>query len=120
MHVEKNHVENSEDTTSKVKEFKCMECDFMNESEIGIDLHMTEDHGLECEFCDFKTTTLDDMRNHRTDIHAVRCNFCNETFIGNNKLENHMCRIKVSNPEYWDLYMKDWYGLVALLCFQES
>ena len=100
---------NCEDTTSKVKQYKCVECDFLNASEVSLDLRMTEEHGFDCEMCDFRTTSEENMKNHRTDKHAVRCNFCGETFIGTNKLKNHMCKIKISNPEYWDLYMKDWY-----------
>ena len=39
----------------------------------------------------------------------MECDKCNEIFAGIKKLKDHICRVHVTNPQYIDLYMKNWY-----------
>ena len=73
---------------------------------------MEEMHkAIECEFdiCDFSTTKTENLKTHIKDNHTFKCKHCDVTFLGERKLEKHTCRIKISNPEYFDMYMKNWY-----------
>ena len=110
------HVRNDnglyDDTTSKVKQFKCKEYDFVIDIEIHMELHKEENHKavmFECEMCDYRTSLEENLQKHEVDEHAIQCNFCEETFYKQSKLEKHICRVKIPNPEYWDMYMKNWY-----------
>ena len=66
--------------------FQCAECDFSDEKESELKLHIDEQHSHHCQHCDV-------------------------TFVGVNKLEKHICRIQVSNPssDQFGLYTKNWY-----------
>ena len=43
------------------------------------------------------------------ETHEVKCEACSETFAGSKKLKNHMCKVQIEDPEYFDIYMKNWY-----------
>ena len=49
------------------------------------------------------------MKKHKLGVHGVVCEFCKLTFISEKKLSTHMCRKHVQNPDYMDLYVKNWF-----------
>ena len=79
--------ESFQDTTSMRNYVTCDHCEFVDENEASMRLHMKETHEV------------------------VKCETCNETFGGSNKLKNHMCRIPIEDPEYFDMYMRNWYRI---------
>ena len=103
---------NCKNCENDVKQFKCKECDFVIDIEIHMELHKEKTHKavmFVCEMCDYRTSLEENLQKHEVDEHAVECNFCEETFYKQSKLEKHICRVKIPNPEYWDMYMKNWY-----------
>ena len=67
-------------------------------------------------FCG-KTTSLDiqkdlkqyENRSDSSTTSTIKCDYWDEMFVGETKLDQHTCRIRVSDPEYFDMYMKNWY-----------
>ena len=97
-------------TTSTVNQYRCKECDFLSESVEYLDLHLLKEHTPSvCDKCDFKAASGKILQTHIVEKHTIKCDFCDETFAGETKLDQHTCRIKVSDPEYFDMYMKNWY-----------
>ena len=46
---------------------------------------------------------------HMKETHRVKCETCDEIFAGIKKLRSHLCRVQIKDPEYFDIYMKNWY-----------
>ena len=42
-------------------------------------------------------------------MHEVECTSCKCTFRSEAKLQDHMCRLHITNPSYKTMYMKDWF-----------
>ena len=98
----------NEETTSIKSKFKCESCDFSGNSLGELKLHTANVHSFTCDLCDFETPDEKEIQPHRLETHTVVCEHCSETFIGQRKLEKHTCKIHIQNPEYGDLYMKNW------------
>ena len=64
---------------------------------------------LPCVFCDFETKTAEALKQHKIQIHGVKCEFCEQTYISDHKLRTHMCRKHIPNPDYMDMYVKNWF-----------
>ena len=114
-HTENDHLQTDKDetdSTSKINQHKCKECEFTGDSEESMKMHMIEKHvvlSFKCDLCDFESSCEEDIQIHKIGKHEVKCEHCEEWFMGENKLEKHMCRICIENPDYMDLYMKNWY-----------
>ena len=114
VHGEVNHETTSlnyEEATSSRNYLKCDECDYTGDAE-NLNEHSLQVHSVRdicCEFCDFRTITLDEMNNHKKEKHGVICECCGLTYIGEQKLRTHMCRKHVPNPDYMDMYVKNWF-----------
>ena len=72
--------------------------------------------GFECDECGLVIKTTEDLKIHMEKDHVVKCEHCDENFAGISKLQKHMCRIHVNNPNIFDLYMKNWF--VRNECFR--
>ena len=98
-------------STSTVNQFRCnKECDFFSESVEYLDLHVSREHtATVCDMCDFKAASGKCLQTHIIDKHTIKCDYCDEMLVGETKLDQHTCRIRVSDPEYFDMYMKNWY-----------
>ena len=104
--TDRENKESSEVSTSRIKE--CDQCEYKADVN-SMDMHVIEMHEFSCELCDYKTKTEDGLTDHTKDYHEVACEQCGERFIGLGKLRRHFCRKHVSNPEYLDMYVKNWF-----------
>ena len=60
-----------------------------------------------CDECDFTTESEKGVKIHMGRMHEVICDSCSEKFAGKAKLLNHMCRLHIENPDFEQLYMKN-------------
>ena len=107
------------DSTSKINAMSCKECDEMFKSESDLKAHLRIYHVFKetatvikcvaCDQCEYKDDDKLNLKQHMKEYHEVQCDECNETFAGLRKLKNHMCRVNLKDPEYLDLYLKNWY-----------
>ena len=65
---------------------------------------------FQCEECEFSSTTETDLKIHIEKSHQHTCTHCHCSFVGEMKLNTHMCRIHIKNPySEKGYYTKDWY-----------
>ena len=66
---------------------------------------------LHCEECDFSSATEIELKCHMGDQHEHHCPYCDCKFVGEKKLEKHLCRVYVTNPcsEQFGFFTKDWF-----------
>ena len=96
---------------------KCGTCDYESDDETDFQNHMSSNHineelqifEIKCDICDIKEKTEEAMASHNLKVHGLHCEYCGETYIGEKKFRTHTCRKHVPNPDYMDLYMKNWY-----------
>ena len=96
----------SEATSSKTLP-KCDDCDFRSDVK-KMKVHRLEMHDFPCDFCDYEAKHSAEMKSHKIEMHGVICEFCDLTFISDQKFETHMCRKHIKNPDYMDMYVKNW------------
>ena len=64
---------------------------------------------FECDQCEHKDEDEQRLKQHIKQYHEIKCDKCSETFPGLRKINNHMCRVQLKDPEYLDLhYEKCW------------
>ena len=61
-----------------------------------------------CGLGDFKSKHKGEVQDHEVEHHQIKCDHCENTFIGQVKLEKHMYRKHVPNPDDMDMYVKNW------------
>ena len=86
----------------------CDDCEFQGDVS-KMKVHRFEMHDFPCDFCEFVAQHPEDMRKHKLGAHGAVCEFCELTCISEKKLSTHMCRKHVQNPDYMDLYVKNWF-----------
>ena len=62
-----------------------------------------------CDTCDFITSNEKGLKIHTGKMHEVECTSCKCTFRSEAKLQDHICRLHITNPSYKTMYMKDWF-----------
>ena len=67
------------------------------------------DHILKCDECAYSSETEIALKKHMKTEHEVQCTSCSNSFAGNKKLKNHICKVHVENPTYKEYYMKEWF-----------
>ena len=67
------------------------------------------DHILKCDECAYSSETEIALKKHMKTEHEVQCTSCRNSFAGNKKLKNHICKVHVENPTYKEYYMKEWF-----------
>ena len=115
-------------TFEATKSFKnsttCGYCDNKSENETSLKMHDKNDHfqpeeikastssrsnKFKCDECELLYDDEQSMRLHVKKTHEIKCETCNEIFAGQKKLKNHMCRVHLKEPDYLDIYMRNWY-----------
>ena len=87
---------------------KCWKCDYESDEESDIKTHIESAHKFRCDLCDFQADLKDDLETHELFEHNNPCPECINTFRTPDKLEHHICKLEVTNPEYGSLYTKNW------------
>ena len=101
------HIDESMPSTSK-----CGTCDYKSDDETDLHIHMTSNHlitKIKCDFCELEEKTEEELNAQKLSVHGIKCEHCGETYIGEKKFKTHTCRKHVPNPDYMDLYMKNWF-----------
>ena len=108
---------NELDTFQAANVIDCENCDDKKET-VSLDEIMTESElckettsvrHVTCDQCEFIVDNEECLRLHMKETHEVKCETCDEIFAGLKKLRSHMCRVQIKDPEYFDIYMKNWY-----------
>ena len=106
------HIETSNEVSTSSKGVqKYDKCNFTG-NEKNIEIHVNEVHAIvkfNCDVCDFNAKSEEVLKNHRMEHNEVTCEHCGESFIGSEKLGRHLCRKFVPDPEYIDMYVKNWF-----------
>ena len=87
---------------------KCGKCDYESDEESDIKTHIESAHKFRCDLCDFQADLKDDLETHELFEHNNPCPECINTFRTPDKLEQHICKLEVTNPENGPLYTKNW------------
>ena len=91
--------------------FECKECTERFETDGDLDAHKKTMHTdcYACEECNHSAKSKADLKLHNETLHGKFCSDCKCNFAGERKLQEHVCRIHVSNPTSGTLYTKDWF-----------
>ena len=61
-----------------------------------------------CSVCDFKCSNSSILTEHDKNNHAHKCDVCDLVVKSKEKLNIHICRVTINNPEHKNLYLKNW------------
>ena len=93
---------------SKVTKISCENC----ERNFGTTKDLTDPNDIpstsKCGLCEYESENENDMNIHVKTEHDLLCKVCDLTFETVRKLNMHMCRVNVLNPEYGEFYTKNW------------
>ena len=93
---------------SRVTKISCDNC----ESNFGTTKDLTDPNDIpstsKCVSCEYKSENENDINIHVKTEHDLLCKVCDLTFETVRKLNMHMCRVNVLNPEYGEFYTKNW------------
>ena len=118
IHAPIHHEDENEPSTSK-----CTKCDFESDTESDLEVHSNSNHVLVCNLCQYKTISSSEMENHELNEHSFSCTECLNTFKTPDKLDDHTCKLEVTNPSLGSFYTRSWVngnGCNAVFCNKKS
>ena len=92
-HAISEHVDEVMPSTSK-----CGKCDYESDEESDIKTHIESAHKFRCDLCDFQADFNGDLDTHKLFEHNNPCSECINTFRTPDKLEQHICKLEITNP----------------------
>ena len=87
----KSHTYKSQN--SENSKFKCVECDFIGQSEWTMQIHYGKDHNngnIECGLCDYKVKDLECLEIHLTTCEIYECANCEKGFRRISEIKKHI------------------------------
>ena len=102
-HDESNHSDENAPTTSK-----CGTCEYQSDGEEDLRVHLNTHLKHSCDKCDYETDLQYEFMTHKSLEHNKGCTECRQTFITEEKLEKHVCKIDTGNPSFEHFYSRSW------------
>ena len=87
----KSHTYKSQN--SENSKFKCVECDFIGQSEWTMQIHYGKNHNngnIECGLCDYKVKDLECLEMHLTTCELYECANCEKGFRHISEIKKHI------------------------------